>query len=298
MRIDLHIHSTCSDGMLNPYEIIDEAKKNGVDVISICDHDTIDAYSEDLIAYAKEKNIELICGVEISTKYHGIGIHVLAYHFDLNDEDFRRMLEENKNQRIIYFQEVTKKLNSLGLIIHTDKLEQFEVITKAHIAKDIVNNENNHQILFDYFNHIPEFGEFIEEMMNEGKIAYVKKNTFSLREIAQNVRKAKGKVILAHPVCYQYEDELDKTDILAIVNELQADGIEAVYVYVDKDMKKINEIDKWIEFANQHHLDITVGSDFHTFSKFHPVIGLVNENIKMGESQIKQMLQNLKNNSY
>lgn len=64
MRADLHIHSTCSDGMLNPYEIIDEAKKNGVNIISICDHDTIDAYSDDLISYAKEKEVELIYGVE------------------------------------------------------------------------------------------------------------------------------------------------------------------------------------------------------------------------------------------
>lgn len=296
MRADLHIHSICSDGMLNPYEIIDEAKKNGVNIISICDHDTIDAYSEDLISYAKEKEVELIYGVEISTKYQGTGIHVLAYDFDLNDENFRQMLDENKNQRMIYFHDVTKKLNSLGFKIHTDELAQIEIITKAHIAKDIINNKANHSILLNYFDHIPECGEFIEEIMNEGKKAYVKKKVFCLKEISDSIRKAKGKVILAHPVCYQYEDGLDNTDILAIINELQADGIEAVYIYVDKNMHKVNEINQWLDFAKQHHLQITLGSDFHAFSQFHPVIGLLNEDIRINEKQIKKLIQNLKNN--
>ena len=68
-KIDLHIHTNYSDGSLTPFEVIDEAYKSKVEVISITDHDTIDAYSNDLIEYANKKGIKLIYGVEISTKY-------------------------------------------------------------------------------------------------------------------------------------------------------------------------------------------------------------------------------------
>ena len=83
-RIDLHIHTTVSDGALTPKEVIDEAYKNGVSVISIADHDTVDAYNTELFEYAESKNIKLINAVEISTKAKKAGVHVLGYNLDLN----------------------------------------------------------------------------------------------------------------------------------------------------------------------------------------------------------------------
>ena len=85
MKIDLHIHTNVSDGFYTPKQIIDEAFKNGVSTIAIADHDTIEAYNDDLFDYAKSKNITLIRAVEISTKISKCGIHVLGYNFDLND---------------------------------------------------------------------------------------------------------------------------------------------------------------------------------------------------------------------
>ena len=91
-KIDLHIHTNCSDGMLSPKEVVDEAVKNGVSTIAICDHDTIDAYQEELFQYAKSKNIKLVVGVEISTKTNKSGIHVLGYNFDLENQEFKEKL--------------------------------------------------------------------------------------------------------------------------------------------------------------------------------------------------------------
>lgn len=79
-RIDLHIHTTVSDGALTPKEVIDEAYKNGVSVIAIADHDTVDAYNDELFEYAKSKNIKIINAVEISTKAKKAGVHVLGYN--------------------------------------------------------------------------------------------------------------------------------------------------------------------------------------------------------------------------
>lgn len=101
-RIDLHIHTNVSDGAFSPKEVIDEAVRNNVSVIAISDHDTVDAYNEDLFLYAKSKNIQLINAVEISTKWEKCGIHVLGYNFDLNDKSFRESLYKLRNIRHIY----------------------------------------------------------------------------------------------------------------------------------------------------------------------------------------------------
>ena len=93
--IDLHIHTNISDGALTPKEIIDEAANNNVHTIAIADHDTIDAYTKELYEYAKEKNINLITAVEISTKMNKAGIHVLGYNFDKkNKKLLKKLLRE------------------------------------------------------------------------------------------------------------------------------------------------------------------------------------------------------------
>lgn len=107
-RIDLHIHTTVSDGALAPKEIIDEAYKNGVSVIAIADHDTIEAYTDELFEYAKSKNIKLIRAVEMSTKAKKAGVHVLGYNFDLNNEEFRERLNKIRNARHDYLHNVAK----------------------------------------------------------------------------------------------------------------------------------------------------------------------------------------------
>ena len=87
-KIDLHIHTNCSDGDNSIYEVIDMAINNKLDMISITDHDTIGAYEEELFDYAKDNNIKIIPGVEISTKNDKCGIHVLGYNIDLNNKEF------------------------------------------------------------------------------------------------------------------------------------------------------------------------------------------------------------------
>ena len=192
--IDLHIHTNCSDGALSPKEIIDEAVKNGVKVIAIADHDTTEAYSEDLYNYAKSKNIKIINAVEISTKIKKAGIHVLGYNFDLSNEEFKNKLFALRNARHDYLNNVSAKLKELGYIVNVEELDKIDSVTKAHIARDVVNNEENKEILLNNFNHIPNMGEFIETVMNEGCPAYVRKETITPKEAAELIRKAGGKV--------------------------------------------------------------------------------------------------------
>ena len=293
--IDLHIHTTCSDGALNPKEIIDEAVKNGVSVIAIADHDTMDAYTIELKKYAKEKKIKIIPAVEISTKTKKAGVHILGYNLNKDNPKLKEKLSILKNVRHEYLTNVSLKLEQLGYTVNQESLDKIDTVTKAHIAKDIIQNPKNKKILQKEFGKIPSMGEFIETIMNEGCKAYVKKKTISPKEAAELIREAGGKVVLAHPVAYQYEDNLNEQDILDLVKEINADGIEANYIYIDRNFNKMNEVKKWNEFAKKHHLIATIGSDFHKKDGIHPEIGLIHEDIHLDAKLQNEILEDLLN---
>ena len=295
-RIDLHIHTTESDGAFTPKEIIDEAYNNGVSTISIADHDTVSAYTDELFEYAKTKNINIIKGVEISTKNNKVGIHVLGYDIDINDSIFKERLSKIRNARHDYLHNVAKKLNDLGYILNVEELDQIDAVTKAHIALDIVNNDKNKDELLRVFGHIPGKGEFIETIMNENCPAFVKKETVTPKKASEIIREAGGKVVLAHPVAYAHEDNLTDEEISNLVKEMQPDGLEANYLYVDRDNNKFDETKKWNEFAKQHNLFVTAGSDFHNKDGIRPEIGFVNTDFALEEKTINEIINNLTKN--
>ena len=275
-NIDLHIHTNCSDGDNSIYEVIDMAINNKLDMISITDHDTVMAYSDEVFKYAYDRGIELVTGVEISVKYNNETIHVLGYNIDVENENLNNKLEMIRNQRHIYLRDVADKFMTLGYIVNVDSLNKIEAVTKAHIANDIINNKNNSKLLIDKFGYIPDKGEFIESMMNEGCPCFVKKKSISPVMAAEMIREAGGVVFLAHPVAYKYEDGLTDEDILRIVREMNADGIEANYIYVDKFNNVIDDREHYQKLARDNGLKISTGSDFHKIDGIHPEIGFVN----------------------
>lgn len=289
-KIDLHIHTNCSDGALTPFEVIDQAHANGVSVIAIADHDSVDAYNDELFSYAKEKGVTLIPAVEVSTKTKRAGVHVLGYNIDYKNEEFLKKLFTIRNARHDYLKDVSLKLNALGYVINTDELDKIDAVTKAHIALDVINNPTNYDILMREFGHKPDKGEFIETIMNEGCPAYAKKNSISLSEAASLIRSAGGKVVLAHPVAYKYEDGLNYDDTLNLIKELDADGVEANYIYIDKNNNKIDEVEYWNGFANDNNLRVTVGSDFHNDDGIHPFIGLRDEDVNLSSQEVDEMI--------
>ena len=292
-RIDLHIHTKMSDGILSPKEVIDEAAKNGVSYIAIADHDTTESYNDELFSYAKSKNVVLINAVEISTKASKVGIHVLGYNFDLNNKEMQDKLYKIRNARHDYLHNVAKKLNELGYVLNVEKLDKIDSVTKAHISLDVISNEKNKEILLNNFGHIPNKGEFIETIMNENCPAYVKKETVTPKEAAEIIRKANGKVVLAHPVAYVHEDNLTDEDILNIIEEMKPDGLEANYLYVDRNNNEIDETEKWNEFAKENNLFVTIGSDFHNKDGIRPEIGFVNTNFILDDVTVDEIVSNL-----
>ena len=294
--IDLHIHTNKSDGALSPREVVEEAIKNRVSAIAIADHDTIDAYSDELFDYAESNNIILVPAVEISTKTKKCGIHVLGYNFDLNDQNFREKLEKLRNARHDYLYGVSEKLEELGYKVNVDELDKIEAVTKAHISLDVISNKENEEILMKNFGHIPNKGEFIETIMNEGCPAYVKKVTITPGEAADLIRSAGGKAVLAHPVAYSYEDGLTEEDILELVKDMKVEAIEGNYLYVDRDDMMHDDTDKWNTFAKNNNLISTIGSDFHNKDGLRPEIGFRNTNFTISREEISSILSYLSNN--
>lgn len=292
-RIDLHIHTTISDGTLTPKDVIDEAYKNGVSVIAIADHDSIDAYNDELFNYAESKKIKIINAVEISTKTNKNGIHILGYNFDLDNKQLKEKLYKIRNARHDYLYKVAKKLNELGYIINVEELDKIDAVTKAHISLDVINNKENQRLLLKNFGHIPNKGEFIETVMNENCPAYVKKETVTPKEASDIIKSANGKVVLAHPVAYIYEDGLEDSDILNIINEMKPDGLEANYLYVDYNNRKIDETEKWNKLAKENNLFVTAGSDFHNKDGIRPEIGFKNTNFILNDETIDEIISNL-----
>ena len=288
--IDLHIHTNISDGELSPKEVIDEAKKNGLYAIAIADHDTTEAYTDDLFTYAKEQGIKLINAVEISTKTNKAGIHVLGYNFDLKNQEFKDRLKSLRNARHDYLYNVAQKLKECNYLVNVEELDKIDAVTKAHIALDVISNKANEKELISEFGHIPNKGEFIETIMNEGCKAYVKKDAITPIEAAELIKSASGIVVLAHPVAYHYEDNLSEEDLQNLVIEMKADGIESNYIYIDRNNTKHNDIDKWTKFAKKLNLPSTIGSDFHKNDGIHPVIGLLNEDINLNDDDIDNIL--------
>ena len=292
-QIDLHMHTNKSDGALTPNQIIDEAVKANLQAISITDHDTIDAYTDEIIKYAKEQGIKLIVGVEISTKSDRCGIHVLGYNFDLNNEEFKQNLDRIRNARHDYLKAVAKKLEALNYKINVEELDKIKSVTKAHISKDIIENEENREELLKQFGHIPNKGEFIETIMNENCPAYVQKVTVTPEAAAEMIRKAGGIVVLAHPVAYANEDNMTVEEVQQLINKMKPDGIEAYYIYTNRNNEYINEIDKWLKLAKDNNLFATIGSDFHMKDGHHAEIGMNNVGVQLEEETIKKILSNL-----
>ena len=293
-KIDLHIHTNKSDGLLSPKEIIDEAKRKHVQTIAIADHDTIDAYTDEVYNYAKDNEIELITAVEISTKTKKCGIHVLGYNIDTSSKYLNESLKKIRNARHDYLHNVANKLNEMNYILNINKLDMIGAVTKAHIAMDIISNKTNEKQLLKQFGHIPSKGEFIETIMNENCPAYVKKETVTPKEAAEIIRKAGGKVVLAHPVAYVHEDNLTMNEILEIINDMKADGLEANYIYTDRNNNIVNEIEKWNKFAEENHLFVTIGSDFHMEDGNHAEIGLENVGVVLEDEKADEILEKIR----
>lgn len=272
--VDLHTHTSCSDGVFTPVELIQQATNNGVGVLSITDHDTVEAYKhKETFEAAREAGIELVPGIEISTVGRNEGpketkVHVLGLFIDPSHKSVSELISSQQRSRVKYALIVGQLLEEDGWRVGAESLLEQGTITKAHIADDVLKNPLNEEALKARFGALPSRGMFIETLMNEGGPCYAEKHTVSSEEAIDVIHEAGGLAVMAHPVANVHEG-MEFEEVVTHLKTHDYDAVEALYYYYSKSRGdvKIDEIDRYISLAQQLGILVTGGSDYHGASK-------------------------------
>lgn len=250
--VDLHTHSTYSDGIFIPKELIAYAKEKGLSAIALTDHDTVAGVSE-AIGYGAEYGIEVIPGIEVSTEYEDTEIHIVGLFIDVNNKELLSALDNFRLGRQNRNKEMVDKLNAIGVNInYNDVLANAGggVITRAHIAQEIIKK-----------GYALSNNEVFDRYIGKNKPAYVKRKVMPWQDTISLIVKSGGIAVLAHPLLYKLSDKR----LEMIVSQLSAKGLGAIEAYYSthspRDVKYIKEL------ALKNRLKLSGGSDFHGTNK-------------------------------
>jgi len=252
--IDLHVHSTASDGTSTPSEIIALAHELGLGAVAITDHDTL-AGSKEALGLTIPATLEFVTGIEISAAplvpSDGISsYHILGYFIQLDDPKLNqaiRRLQENRRQRN---HEILQRLRDIDIVLEMGDLETplaSGEIGRPHFATALMNKNIVHSI-----------DEAFDQYLGKGKPAFVDKERLSCRDVIQLIQNAGGVPVLAHPGLLKTPSPEDLEIQIASLKQMGLAGIE---VYYPEHSDEI--IDHLIDIANRHDLLITGGTDFH-----------------------------------
>ena len=261
--VDLHTHSTASDGTMTPAELVDYAAQKGLSAIALTDHDTTDGI-RDAVAEADRlrKNgvdIELIPGIELSTGYKGKEIHIVGLFIDPDNEYLKRRLGHFISGRTKRNKQLCDLCTKNGIPISYEELlceYKDTVITRAHFAKLMVKK-----------GYASSVKEAFDRFLGDGKSCYVSRKKISPQRGIEIIRRAGGFPIFAHPVLTGMSD----AGLDALTGKLKKAGlmgIEAYYgTYFPRDERAIRAL------ARKYDLCESGGSDFHGQNKPHIDIG-------------------------
>ena len=256
--IDLHNHSTASDGTLTPAECVAYAAEKGLSAIAITDHDTAVGAAEAL-PLSGQQGVEVIPGIEISTDYNGYGIHILGYFIDPASPALDQMLEYVIAERKRRNREIFALMEADGLdITAAGMLKRFpdSVVGRPHLAQMLVE-----------MGLVSSVSEAFDRYLSKGRRYYRARRYLPLETAFEVIRNAGGKAVFAHPFQYGFDEE----GLLALTRTLVdygCKGIECLYSgYTPEQSEYLCSI------AEHFGLCVTGGSDFHGSRKPHIDMG-------------------------
>lgn len=265
--IDLHVHSTASDGTLSPSALLMEAKKAGLSAVALTDHDTMDGIAE-AEAAAKTLGIELVPGVEFSTDYKGCEVHVLGFYLSADYAPLQKKLAEFRDFRVTRNERMAERLREEGFSITMEQLKaRFpdSVLTRAHIANFLLET-----------GQIPDKKTAFSEYIGDNCRCYVKRPKISPLEASALIQDAGGLAVLAHPVLYDSLSEEDLTQMIRELKDADMCGLESLYSENTADDEA-----RMRQLADSFGLLISGGSDFHGANKPEIRLGIGKGNLRI-----------------
>lgn len=256
--IDLHVHSTYSDGTLTPEELVILAKKQGLSAMALTDHDTLVGVKEAITA-GNQHNMEIIPGIELSSTYYSKEIHIIGLYVDYKDKHFNEALEKIRVIRTERNLKVIEKFKEFGISISFDEMKELygnAVITRAHFADYLLAK-----------GYIKSRSEAFERYIGDNGPCFIPREKLTPAQTIKLINDAKGVSILAHPTLYHLgNDEMNK--LLNYLCKAGLKGIEAIY-----STYSIGEEIQIRKLAKENHLLISGGSDYHGQNKPHLNLG-------------------------
>ena len=247
--VDLHVHSTKSDGSLTPSELVDKAISKNLSAFALTDHDCTDGIDEAL-EYAKGKPVEVIPGIELSTGYEGKDIHIVGLDINHKSDAFQEWLVDFRASRERRNEKMCAKLREeAGINITYEELKAMDpgaVITRSHYGKYLLSH-----------GYVKSIREAFDRYIGDRAKCFVAREKITPSEGIKIILRAGGIPVLAHPILYG----MSKQKLSGLVAGLKEDGligIEAIYsTYSPSDEREIKTL------AKEYDLAISGGSDYH-----------------------------------
>ena len=241
--VDLHIHTTASDGLIPPEKVVEIAKDTDLSAIAFADHDTIEG-----VFMAEEKaqklGVELVPAVELSISYKGSDFHLLGYFIDYQDEDFRKRIESFREERLQRGVKMVKKLNEMGINLSIDTVRaiaQNSSVGRPHLADALLQGE-----------YVHTYEEAFARYLGYHAPAYVPKKYLTPKEGIDLIHAVKGIAVLAHPAITK------RDELIPDFMGLGLDGLEVYHSQFNPQTTKY-----YIGLADKLGLIYTGGSDCH-----------------------------------
>lgn len=271
---DFHLHTKASDGKLSPKELVNLAKKEGVDIIAVTDHDTLGGIDEAIIE-GKNIGIKVIPGIELSTLYENKNVHVLGYFKSIEqiNSSFKDYLEEMNKYRAYRGKKIVENLHSMFDINLDYKIileDAHGIVARPHIARAIVNAGYNYT--WDYI---------FENLISENSPAYVPNKKLSTEDGIKLLKSIGALTVLAHPI---FIKDIDINQLL----QLPFDGIEAIY-----SSNGLEDTERFKTYAKEYNKIISAGSDFHGITKNDSKHAATVGEVFLAEKEIKIFLDKL-----
>ncbi len=244
-KVDLHIHSTASDGKYPPQEVVRKAAEAGLTTIALTDHDTVDGIAAALTAAKSFPGLRVIPGVEVSTDVEDGEIHVLGFFMDYTDPDLSATLAHFRASRETRAKKIVAKLASLGISIDWERVQQLAgdgTIGRPHIAQAMLEQ-----------GYITSLREAFNKYIGRTGPAYVEREKMTPPEAVKLILKARGLPVLAHPFSTKNPEHW-----VARLKRAGLCGLEAYYAdHTPEDTEHL------LQLAAKYALVVTGGSDFH-----------------------------------